>query len=181
MNTEVEEFSVDEISVNTEGQIDIIPVQSCPDVIPTLLDWYRRAFVVEHLDLNVEHETLLESLESSDPLPLTLVGFVGNRPAATMRLCNSCLLERPEYKTWVDYTFSIPEVRDRGIIELLLQYLIEYCRVLGRTELYAYLGSQQPRRVEALLKRGWKIVEYGGFDGHQTGAIMKLDILPPSR
>lgn len=176
MNTEVEDFEVNETYVHTEGHVEIVPVQSCPEVIPKLLEWYQKAFIVEYLDLEAEHETLVNSLDSPDALPFTLVGFVGNVPTATMRLCDSCLEERPQYDTWLDYTFSVPEVRDRGIIELMLQYMIEYCKILGRTELYAYLGSQQPRRMEALLRRGWEVVEYGGFDGHETGVIMKLRI-----
>lgn len=160
---------------NTEqlaGPVKIKTLQACPEAIPTLLQWYEKAFVVENIDIRKERETLLDSIERPQPLPLTLVGFVGELPVATMRVCENSLPDRPQYATWLDYTYSLPDVRDRGIIEAMLGYVFGYCKSLGRNELYAYLGGNNSRRVAALLSRGWKEIEHGGWEGHKTGVIM---------
>ena len=94
-----------------------------------------------------------ETKEAS--FPITFIATIDRKCVGTVSLFENDCAERPQYKPWLASLYVEPEFRSKKIAQQLIDYLKEYLKNLGYSEVYLKTENASAYYI----KRGWDLVE----------------------
>lgn len=122
--------------------------------IDTVVNWIWNEFGNEN-----DYEFFKSIIKNSlikNKLPLTFIALEDNELVGTIGLWRSDLMSRQDLFPWLSALFVKENFRGKRIGQKLQNFLIEYCREVGFTELFLYTDI-----CNYYEKTGWKYLEDG--------------------
>ena len=140
----------------------IEPLATCPEVIPTLAQWFCDEWPYEGRSRSEVEAQLRENL-NRDRLPITWVRRSGGEIIGTVSLDLSDL-PLPAYarlSPWLASLYVVPSARGRGVGRALVNHLLDFAR--GGSISTVYLWT--PGSTKLYEKCGWKIFDTASYAG----------------
>lgn len=152
-------------------------LKSCPETIPTVAkllydEWHP-------YDASLTENKLIQSLTgrlNDDQIPITFIALKDTKPIGLISLkarSDSEFTDFPKNSIWMGSLIVIPEERNQGLGNQLLQCAATVAKDMGYKELYFY--SSNPTSVVWYAKRGAIILDHRTFRGH-TITIMRINL-----
>lgn len=158
--------------------ITIRELSECPEVIPTLVQWFTEGFGPKAIDPDYETTWLNNSLLTKNKLPRTWVAFIDDVPVGTNRFYHLEMLDRPQYDPWWGYAYVVHEHRSSGVFRALSSVVVRYAISCGIKFVYASAAIDNEGWVNYGLDRGFQVVEEREFLGiPQKIAVADIDAI----
>ena len=154
------------------GRMLIEPLASCPEVIPTLAQWFCDEWPYEGRSCSEAEAQLRENL-NRDRLPITWVCRLGKEVVGTVSLDLSDL-PLPDYahlSPWLASLYVIPSARGRGIGRALVNHLLDFARLRSISTIYLWT----PGSTTMYDKCGWKILKTTTYTGRPI-TVMQIGL-----
>ncbi len=148
-------------------QIDTL--KNHPEQIPILAKWLYDEW--HPYDADLTEEKLIASFSSrlhNDQIPMTFVVLKNNRLVGSISLKTRPrpdFSDLPEDSLWLGSLQVIPEERNQGLGQKLVEFSLSVAKQFGYDKVYLYTSN--PHNVPWYVKRGAKILEERPFHGHQ--------------
>jgi predicted N-acetyltransferase YhbS len=154
--------------------MQIIPLTQRPDVLPQVARWIYDAFW-QASDFDVTHvEKRLKTHLTDEAMPATFLATVETRVVGTVSFVESDLSERPTLSPWLAALYVLPDYRQQGIGEALVNALLHHAQQAEYAEVYLCADD----KVAFYQKRGWHITERNVGDHRLTVMRMTLNSQP---
>jgi GNAT superfamily N-acetyltransferase len=139
---------------------EIKPLKECPDYAPILAYWsYNLWYRKRPIDFDVILKAYGQRA-ASDRVPLSMVAIEESMPVGMISLKLDDLWSRKDLNPWLASLYVVPEFRNRGIAEMLVNAVVEKARALGYQELYLFLGPEEHMDLALYYSnRGWHYME----------------------
>jgi GNAT superfamily N-acetyltransferase len=127
-------------------------------VMPVIKDWFAEEWP-EHYGKDGPGDITTELLvaNSATGLPITLLAFYDEEPAAVIALLDESVETHKHLHPWVGLLLVAPEYRKKGIGNILVSEIEDLATGFGALKLYAGTNS-----ANTLLKRrDWKAIDTG--------------------
>lgn len=120
----------------------------------TVTNWLWKEFGNEN---NYDFfESIIKNSLIKNKLPLTFIAIEDNEIVGTIGLWRSDLMSRQDLCPWLSALFVKENFRGKRIGQKLQNFLVEYCRKVGFTELFLYTDI-----CGYYEKTGWEYLEDG--------------------
>lgn len=132
----------------------IEPLSDHQEYIDTVTNWLWKEFENEN-NYNF-FESIIKNSLTKNKLPLTFIAMENNELVGTIGLWRSDLMSRQDLFPWLSALFVKKNFRGKSIGQKLQNFLIDYCRKVGFTELFLYTDI-----CDYYEKTGWEYLEDG--------------------
>ena len=124
------------------------------EYIDTVVNWIWSEFGNEN---NYDFfESIIKNSLIKNKLPLTFIALEDNELVGTIGLWRSDLMSRQDLFPWLSALFVKENFRGKRIGQKLQNFLVEYCKKAGFTELFLYTDI-----CGYYEKTGWEYLEDG--------------------
>ena len=141
----------------------IEPLASCPEVIPTLAQWFCDEWPYEERSRSEAEAQLRENL-NRDRLPITWVSRDNGQVIGTVSLDLSDLplADYAQLSPWLASLYVVPSARGRGVGRALVNHLLDFARCRSISAMYLWT----PGSTTLYEKCGWKVLGTATYAGH---------------
>ncbi len=131
-----------------------------PDYAPVLAYWsYNLWYRKRPIDFDVILKAYKQRA-AGGKVPLSWVAVEESMPVGMISLKLDDLWTRKDLNPWLASLYVVPEFRNRGIAESLVNAVIAGARDLGYAEIYLFLGPKEHMDLELYYSnRGWQYME----------------------
>lgn len=149
--------------------MEVILMKDAQEHIPLLAQWIYDEF--RGYDLTLTKEKMIDAFSNrlrDNGLPLTLVVIKESKPIAMISLKEKGepeFSELAEGNPWIGSLFVVPEERNKGIGQELLNMVITIGDHMGYQRAFVY--TSKPEKNSWYLKNGAQQIESRPFRGHK--------------
>ncbi|MBN1499141.1 MAG: GNAT family N-acetyltransferase [Spirochaetes bacterium] len=149
-------------------------LKEVPFTAPVLAHWaYKTWYLKSGIDFKIVMSDYAKR-DNTDSLPMTIVAVIRNSfPVGMVSLKKTDLQTRREFTPWLSALYVMPEFRNNGIAENLINYLLNFCKKSGINRVHLFIDKNNEDYLQNYyLKRGWNF--FLQEDDHNGDAVKIL-------
>ena len=141
-------------------RIEIKPLGECPEYAPILAHWsYRQWYINRTIGFDLVLAAYRQRVKEN-VMPVSYVALSNSFPVGMVTLKENDLWARKDINPWLASLYVMPDFRNNGIGEMLVDRVVEASRCIGMPKIYLFLGELEGGVLEQYYgKRGWKFCE----------------------
>jgi GNAT superfamily N-acetyltransferase len=141
-----------------------------PELVPELEAWIYDEWGRKEADNSIENITArLQKRMQRDRAPLTLVGFLDDKPVASASIKIHEMETHPQYKYWLGAVYIIPSLRGQGFGSQIVHHTVSIAAELDLKEIFLYTHSHEG----FYAKLGWRTIERPIYRGRTVALMSK--------
>lgn len=127
-----------------------------PDYAPILAFWaFREWYKTRSIPFELVVKSYNERIDDSD-MPVSWIAMEDSIPVGMVSLKKNDLWSRNDLSPWLASLFVLPEYRNRGIGDMLINQVKEKAGIFNFSGLYLFIDSDKITLENFYIKRGWK-------------------------
>jgi len=140
--------------------IGITPLDQKPEYAAILAHWsYLEWYMARDIDFDNNLKAYQKRAEGG-AIPCSFVATSDTMPVGMVSLKENDLWSRKDLNPWLASLFVIPEFRNRGVAEILVNRVVEKAGELSLKRIYLFLGPAEVHDLEAYYSsRGWEFFD----------------------
>lgn len=152
--------------------IKIYPLSEKKVLYPIPAYW---AFINWYLPRDLPFSILLNEYKrraGGESFPYTYLAFIDDIPVGMVTLKEVDLGTRKDLCPWLSALYVVPEFRNKGIANALINYIIKESRIEGFEKLHLFIDNRDLEKLEKYyIKRGWKFLDSSPGPDNDTAKI----------
>jgi GNAT superfamily N-acetyltransferase len=157
--------------------VKILPLSEKKSLFPISAFW---AYINWYLSRGIPFDIILNEYkrraEGKGP-PFTFMAFADDIPAGMVTLKQSDLASRKDLFPWLSALYVIPEFRNQGVGNKLINRIIEESANAGYKNLHLFIDNRDLARLEKYyIKRGWQYLGSSPGPDNQSAKIFRYSI-----
>jgi GNAT superfamily N-acetyltransferase len=141
--------------------VKIIPLKEVPDYAPILALWaYREWYINRQLDFDLLIRAYKDRIDDSK-MPMALVAIQDKIPVGMVSLKENDVRASMDLNPWLSSLYVLPEYRNHGIGQLLIEKVRVKTAELNLNRLYLFTDANSQFLNNYYSKKGWVLLKDG--------------------
>ena len=147
------------IKTKKEKGIQIVPLDECGQYAAICAHWsYGQWFAQRDISFDINLLTYKERA-ASKALPRVFVICVDSFPVGMVSIKENDMRSRSDLSPWLSALYIMPEYRNRGLGERLIEHAREHIRQLGAAAIHLFIDVLNETNLAAYYEKlGWVFV-----------------------
>ena len=160
-----------------EKGIQIVPLDECRQYAAICAHWSYGQWAAKR-DVSFDINLLVyKERAASKVLPRTFVLCIDSFPAGMVSVKENDMRSRSDLGPWLSALYIMPEYREKGFAERLIEYVKEYARTLGFTAIYLFIDVSDESKLAMYYKKlGWAYIGESLDNDGFNAKIYKFDL-----